>query len=63
MTMDLKQMSVELTYQDPTVRIPRDGDRQLLVAKVMTRDFFASRTALALGAGWLGLVFGLLIGR
>ena len=63
MTIDLKHMSVNLTYQDPTVRIPRDGDTRLLVAAAMIRDFFGSRTALALATGWLGLISGLLIGR
>ena len=56
MTMAMKQMCIDLTYQDPTVRIPQAGDTQFLVAMAITRDFFGSRTALALGAGWLGLI-------
>ena len=63
MTIDLRHMSIDLTYQDSAVRIPHGSDNQLLVAKTMTTDFFTSRTALALGAGWLGLIVGLLIGR
>ena len=64
MTIDMKRMSINLTYQDPAVRIPPPlDDTRLVIAKVMTRDFFGSRTALALGAGWLGLILGLLIGQ
>ena len=63
MTIDLKQMSIDLTYQDPAVGIPQVGDTHRGAAMAMTRDFFGSRTALALGAGWLGLIVGLLIGR
>ena len=63
MTIDMKQMSIDLKRQDPTVRIHQDSDSQLLAAKAIARDFFGSRTALALGAGWLGLIFGLLVGR
>jgi len=63
-TIDMKRMSINLTYQNPAVRIaPQAGDTRLLVAKAMTSDFLGSRTALALGAGWLGLIVGLLIGR
>ena len=63
MTIDLKQMTLDLKHEDPPVRIYPNSDTQLLAAKVITRDFLRSRTALALGAGWLGLIVGLLIGR
>ena len=63
MTIDMKRMSIDLKRQDPTVLIDQDSDTQLLAAKAITKDFFGSRTALALGAGWLGLISGLLIGR
>jgi hypothetical protein len=64
MTIDMKRMSIDLTYRDPAVRLPLQlGDTRLLIARVITRDFFGSRTALALGAGWLGLILGLLVAR
>jgi hypothetical protein len=64
MTIDMKRMSIDLTYRNPAVRIPLPADdTRLVVAKAMTSDFLGSRTALALGAGWLGLILGLLIGR
>ena len=63
MTIDMKRMSIDLKRQDPTVLIDQDSDIQLLAAKAITKEFFGSRTALALGAGWLGLISGLLIGR
>jgi hypothetical protein len=63
MTIDMKRMSIDLKHQDPAVLIDQDSDTQLLAAKAITREFFGSRTALALGAGWLGLISGLLIGR
>jgi hypothetical protein len=63
-TIDMKRMSVNLTYQDPVVRVPAQAhDTRLLIAKAITSDFLGSRTALALGTGWLGLILGLLIGR
>ncbi len=63
MTIDMKRMSIDLKRQDPTVLIDQDSKPQLLAAQAITREFFGSRTALALGAGWLGLISGLLIGR
>ena len=63
MTIDMKRMSIDLKVQDPTVRSYRDSDLRLLAATAITKEFFGSRTALALGAGWLGLIAGLLIGR
>ena len=62
MTIDMEQMSVRLTYKDPTVQVPQVGETYLVAAKAITRDFFVSRTALALGAGWLGLIVGRLVG-
>jgi len=61
MTIDMKQMSVDLRHTGPTVPIDQRSDAPLLAAKAITRHFFMSRTALALGAGLLGLIFGLLI--
>ena len=62
MTIDMKRMSIDLKVRPN--RPDSSGQRhQPRAAKTITRDFFGSRTALALGAGWLGLISGLLIGR
>jgi len=56
-------MTIDLKHEDTTAPIDRGSDTRLLAARAIAGDFFMSRTALALGIGWLGLFFGMLIGR
>ncbi len=64
MTIDMKRMSIDLKHREPHgPDSSGSSDTQLRAAKAITRDFILARTALALGAGWLGLISGLLIGR
>ena len=54
-------MSVDLKPGNATVPMDERSDTPLLAATAITKDFFGSRTALALGVGTLGLIVGLLI--
>ena len=55
-------MSVDLKPDHGTLPIDERSDTPpLLAAAAITKNFFGSRTALALGVGTLGLILGLLI--